>query len=218
MDNPKQQGILYGYLDSENLIKAKMVHKSWIAECENDNLDTSVRLFEQKMFLETISESLKNDVRNRHSQFWRQVVKEEFSKNPANSKSTLLHYAAAFDEVEVIKKLLKDGAKVNAVDEFSRTPLMMSCEGLKGNSAAILLKNGAKHTIRNKNGKTCLQIVDEPHISIPSPERHFQRQKISIALGSKKADFVDFVFLCSVLAMFLVTLWKLQQSIPFGEN
>lgn len=208
------------YLDSKVLAKTKMIHKNWIAPHESSNLDTPMRLFEQRLFLETISESLKNDLRSEHSQFWSKVVKEEFSKtNSANSKSTLLHYAAAFDEVEVIKKLLKNGAKVNAVDEFSRTPLMMSCKWLKGKSVATLLKYGAKHTIRDKNGKTCLQVVlYEPHTSIPSPERHRQRENISMALGSKKADLVDFVFLCSVLALFLATLWALQQSIPSGEN
>merc|ERR1712096_391847 len=128
LDDPNHEK-LRAYLDSKSLVKTKLVHKS------RNELDAS--LFEKNLFSET-SASLKNDLRNRYAQFWSKMVQEELAKD-AKSKSTLLHYAAAFEEVDIIEILLENGAKVNALDELSRTPLMLACESLKLRSVEVLL-------------------------------------------------------------------------------
>ena len=71
-------------------------------------------------------------------------------KNGANvnvkhkANKTPLHLAAELGNIQMVRLLLKAGAKVNALDSDQGTPLDWAVGTLHNDTAALLRKNGGK--------------------------------------------------------------------------
>jgi len=68
---------------------------------------------------------------------------------------TLLHNAAFSGNTDIMKKIIKAGANVNAIDDDGNTPLHLATCNLKDKAVKVLIENGAElsTTIENKAGK-----------------------------------------------------------------
>ena len=74
---------------------------------------------------------------------------------------TALHRATAFNQTDVIKRLLLEGADVNRQTRFFKnTPLHMAAENNSTEAVRFLLDNGADINLKNDDNKTPL---DEAH-------------------------------------------------------
>jgi ankyrin repeat protein len=71
-----------------------------------------------------------------------------------------LHYASSTGKLDVVKFLVANGAKVNALSPNETTPLMMSVSS--GNELLIkfLLDNGADLRMRNHQGYSAIDIAE----------------------------------------------------------
>src|SRR5262249_23027087 len=78
---------------------------------------------------------------------------------PEANGTTALHYAAYNEDVDLVERLLKAGAKPNLKNDFDSTP--MSEAAAVGNAAIIklLLKAGADANSTNHEGQTALMAV-----------------------------------------------------------
>ena len=73
---------------------------------------------------------------------------------------TALHRATAFNQTDVIKRLLHEGADVNRqIRFFKNTPLHMAAEYNKTEAVRLLLDNGADINLKNDNNKTALDVA-----------------------------------------------------------
>jgi ankyrin repeat protein len=80
-------------------------------------------------------------------------------KTPASDGTTALHWAAHNGDADLVDRLIKAGATVNAKNEFGSTPLV---EAALSNSTAVidtLLKAGADANAAYVDGETVLMIV-----------------------------------------------------------
>lgn len=70
-------------------------------------------------------------------------------------KGTLLHTAAFSGHLDIIKKVIKAGIDVNAIDEDGNTALHLATCNLKDKAVKVLVENGAELStvIQNKTGK-----------------------------------------------------------------
>jgi uncharacterized protein len=57
---------------------------------------------------------------------------------------------------ELVRLLLKHGAKVNAADEEGNTPLILAARGADAEVLQVLIDNGALINAQNKEGQTAL--------------------------------------------------------------
>ena len=73
------------------------------------------------------------------------------------SRSTPLHIAAWKGNLELIERLVKAGANVNAARESHETPLLTAILAERWSAAELLRKHGAILSIRYKDGTTALQ-------------------------------------------------------------
>ena len=78
-----------------------------------------------------------------------------------NNGSTVLHFASASSNQEVVEFLLKlNKISVNATNHFNQTPLMHACiDGGRLDNIKMLLKNGANIQARDYYGSTVLHIA-----------------------------------------------------------
>lgn len=69
---------------------------------------------------------------------------------------TALHFAAAYNHLELVEYLLDEGARINAKDKFGRTPLIMASRN--GNLAILskLLYYGADFKISDSSKNTAI--------------------------------------------------------------
>jgi len=83
-------------------------------------------------------------------------------KVPGNNNRTVLHLAAAYDDVELVQKLIERGADVNAVDDIDGDiPLIQTCLGnyRQMEMIKLLLDKGAEINHQGNNKATCLFYV-----------------------------------------------------------
>ncbi|MDB6022526.1 MAG: hypothetical protein JWQ04_2383 [Pedosphaera sp.] len=73
-----------------------------------------------------------------------------------------LHFAAQDFRVETAKSLLNNNAQVDARDEYGNTPLWRAVFNSRGRGEMInlLLEHGADRMIRNKSGKTSVELAN----------------------------------------------------------
>ena len=79
----------------------------------------------------------------------------------AISRWTALHYATSYDQVEVVKLLIRHGANLNQVDHFSKTPLHVALFTGSYNSAEVLVKSGARKDIKDDSGMTASDMIKQ---------------------------------------------------------
>jgi ankyrin repeat protein len=77
-------------------------------------------------------------------------------REPAQGGMTPLHYAARHNHVEVIKQLLKAGARVDAREANDITPLLMAISNNNMAAAHYLLGHGAKVNVQDWYGRSPL--------------------------------------------------------------
>ena len=90
---------------------------------------------------------------------------------------TLLHAMAATNKVDAVELLLAKGADPNARKEFSlETPLLSAVRYRRDTApvAKILFRFGADPRMRDRDGKTPIDLVD----SVPDPERGDLRESM----------------------------------------
>lgn len=75
--------------------------------------------------------------------------------------SNLLHHAAYSDDPNVIKFLIYLGCDIDKIDNKGRTPLHIASENGNMNSLKILLENSRGWFVKDKLGKTFIQIADD---------------------------------------------------------
>lgn len=97
-----------------------------------------------------------------------ELVKQAFDANHPSSNDPLLQkstgktnlwWAAFHGNLDEVNRLIKRGENVNAVDNNGESPLVAAL--VKGHYQVVqtLLKNGADRSIRNKDGKTALEVT-----------------------------------------------------------
>lgn len=71
-----------------------------------------------------------------------------------NDGNTMLHFAAASDNVELVRDLLRGGADVNAQNNIGQTPLHIAFKHEKLEITLLLTQHGANPTIQDVNGNS----------------------------------------------------------------
>ena len=68
-----------------------------------------------------------------------------------------------YSNLQLAEEVIKMGADVNVQDIFGNTPLHIACLRRDYEAIQLLLKNGAKSTIRNKHNATAQELLYEGH-------------------------------------------------------
>ncbi|XP_071097342.1 uncharacterized protein [Haliotis cracherodii] len=103
--------------------------------------------------------------------------------NPDTSRKTALHYACIGRFVLVVAHLLKHGAHVNVCDDFIRTSLHYACESGSMVIAEILTKAGGDPYIRDKDGRTPLDLCSHQHRAIIMKSLRYKRKRQATCSG-----------------------------------
>ena len=75
---------------------------------------------------------------------------------------TALHCASWFNQTDVIKHLLHEGADVNRQTRYTKdTPLHLAVQTNKTEAARILIESGADVNLINNKNKTPLDLADK---------------------------------------------------------
>ena len=73
---------------------------------------------------------------------------------------TALHYASSFNQTDVIKHLLHEGADVNRQSRYYKaTPLHKAAQNNNTEAARILIENGADVNLMNYGNETALDLA-----------------------------------------------------------
>jgi ankyrin repeat protein len=83
------------------------------------------------------------------------------TQNNADGITTALHKAAKMQEPLVVYDLIKNGAKIDAKDEYGNTALHYSVINQNIKTAEILLENNASFQEKNNYGETPLELAIE---------------------------------------------------------
>ncbi len=107
-----------------------------------------------------------------------------------DSKETALHYAARslLDYTPIIKFLIKNGANVNAVNNYGKTPIFYTCATPE--IVQLLVDSGAKLSIKDKFGKTFLDYSEEAIKDNPNMSKIVEILKTN-SKDKKKYTFVQ---------------------------
>jgi ankyrin repeat protein len=81
--------------------------------------------------------------------------------NATHHGYTALHYAAMFDNTEMIAALVKAGARVDALDRLGNTPLLLAAVHRSNAAARRLIAAGADVNAQNHDGMTPLMAAAE---------------------------------------------------------
>jgi ankyrin repeat protein len=99
--------------------------------------------------------------------------------NVFKSKNEKLLRASIIGDVKKVKKLLKEGADVNAKDEFGWTPLHGAAILGHIEVVKLLLEHGADPNIKNNGGKTAIDFaLEKGHSDIVKLIEEFKSFKI----------------------------------------
>ena len=90
-------------------------------------------------------------------------LEEVSEKNLDDALHVLLHHGTK----ENVAKALDLGANVNAQDGHKMTPLMYAAKFGNPEGMAILLERGANTSLRNSEGKTAGDLVEEAQYVVP---------------------------------------------------
>ena len=85
---------------------------------------------------------------------------------------TVLHQAAFYGDIDIVKMLLDKGANINAVNMKNYTPLHSACMNHHFGVVEYLIRNNADISIVSSNGWTIWRcLVDDPTFDI-TPEKN----------------------------------------------
>jgi ankyrin repeat protein len=77
---------------------------------------------------------------------------------------TALHLAAAGDQPDITAALIRRKADLNRPDRQGCTPLMLAVESGSERSIVLLVERGADPKVKNKEGKTALDLAREKRL------------------------------------------------------
>jgi len=82
-------------------------------------------------------------------------------KAPTRDYGTPLHSAVYFNNIEIMRHLIRCRANLDAQDKSKRTPLMSACIFLEGKTEAVqlLVDSGADINLTSRSGRTALDIA-----------------------------------------------------------
>jgi len=80
---------------------------------------------------------------------------------PNNSGFTALHRSTVIDAYKITRLLCQNGHNVNPLDNEKNSPLHKAVEMCSLNAAKILIEFNASQTIKNNNGKTPFEMINE---------------------------------------------------------
>ncbi|XP_033751741.1 myotrophin-like [Pecten maximus] len=81
--------------------------------------------------------------------------------NEVVKKRTLLHMAADYGQIEVLKLLLKSGAEVNATDSYDMTPLLAAIFENHLECVKVLINSGASLEGTTPDGQSYYDVASE---------------------------------------------------------
>ncbi|MBP5358641.1 MAG: ankyrin repeat domain-containing protein [Treponema sp.] len=120
------------------------------------------------------------------------ATKTNINSSSKYNKQTALHYAcySVFDDTTVIEALIKNGANVNALNASGCTPIFL-CRW-KPKMVRVLVDAGTNLSVKNEDGKTCLDLCEE---GIKYDAKILESIEIIKAnmSGTKKYSFVQLV-------------------------
>ncbi|KAK2573093.1 Poly [ADP-ribose] polymerase tankyrase-1 [Acropora cervicornis] len=86
----------------------------------------------------------------------------EFCVSKEESSLTPLHIASEKSHLDAVELLIKNGAKVNAVDALGETALHRAAAAGQTSACRILLSHGADISLRSFQGHTAAEVASEP--------------------------------------------------------
>lgn len=95
------------------------------------------------------------------------AVRSMLEKSPrlarelGDNRTTPLHEACKKKAAEIVQELIAHGADVNAKDMWSMTPLHYAGITTNETTIAILIDNKADRSIKNRNGLTALDLIED---------------------------------------------------------
>jgi len=87
------------------------------------------------------------------------LVKRTNANQAEADGTTVLHWAVRNDDIPLVDKLLKAGAKVDVANRFGVTPLYLACVNGNATMLDLLLKAGADANSVSSEGETALMTV-----------------------------------------------------------
>jgi|ETNmetMinimDraft_14_1059893.scaffolds.fasta_scaffold12967_3 ankyrin repeat protein len=81
---------------------------------------------------------------------------EDVNKKGIRLRETPLHWAAAYNHIEIAELLISEGAEINVKDKFGITPLEHTVVKVHFLLAKSLILKGADVNVRDRNGNTPL--------------------------------------------------------------
>ena len=120
------------------------------------------------------------------------ATKTNINSSTKLGKETALHLAcySVFDDTTVIEALIKNGANVNALDANGCTPVF-HCRW-RPKMVRVLVDAGTNLSIKNEDGKTCLDLCEEGIKYDPKILESIEIIKANMS-GTKKYTFVQLV-------------------------
>lgn len=123
-------------------------------------------------------ESLVDAVRAGHRDAAVALIEKRVDVNaPMADGTTPLHWAAHNGDVDLVKRLLKAGAKATARNEYGSTPMSEAAERADAEIIKLLLKAGADVESPNPEGETALMTVARTD--------HVDAAKVLLSKGAK---------------------------------
>uniref|UniRef100_UPI0037E81A57 myotrophin n=1 Tax=Semicossyphus pulcher TaxID=241346 RepID=UPI0037E81A57 len=89
------------------------------------------------------------------------LVTAEDVNRTLNGERNPLHYAADFNQKEVVLFLISKGAHVDAIDKHGYTPLICACYEGNVDCVKILLEKGANKELKTTNGVSPFEAATE---------------------------------------------------------
>ncbi len=74
---------------------------------------------------------------------------------------TILHWAAKFDEIQLIERLIAEGAKINPRNQWQETPLHYAAQWNSPKAAQLLINAGADQNALDQHKKTPLDCAKD---------------------------------------------------------
>lgn len=106
------------------------------------------------------------------------ILMKDLEPNLRYEGSPILQIAAVYGDTEIVKYLVEKNAKIDAVDEYNITPLIIACSAGNTEIVQFLISKGSNINHVTDKKKTAL--------SEAKAHKHLDIVKILVAAGAKK--------------------------------
>lgn len=105
-------------------------------------------------------------VRNGNLYLLDKYYSEDLINMTDDYNNTIMHLAASYDNVDIVKYLISKKVQVNALNNQRETPLFAAINNNNYHIVKCLLQNGALTTFRNKNGINLIDLLEDTFSSL----------------------------------------------------